>query len=47
LLLRDAVAPYTASWNLRKVAKGVHTIKAKAIDNAGNAAEQSISVTRN
>jgi hypothetical protein len=47
LLARDTSAPYAANWNLRKAAKGVHTIKARAIDGAGNAAEHSISVTRN
>jgi uncharacterized repeat protein (TIGR01451 family) len=47
LLARDSSAPYSASWNLRKAAKGAHTIKARAIDGAGNAAEHSISVTRN
>jgi len=47
LLARDASAPYSANWNIRKVAKGLHTIKARAIDNAGLAAEQSISVTVN
>jgi len=47
LLARDTSAPYAANWNLRKAAKGVHTIKARAIDAAGNAAEHSISVMRN
>ena len=46
LLMRDSAAPYIASWNLRKVASGSHTIKVVATDNAGNKAEQSISVTR-
>jgi hypothetical protein len=47
LLARDTSAPYSASWNLRKAGKGVHTIKARAIDNAGNTTEQSISITVN
>ena len=47
LLARDTASPYTASWSLRRVAKGLHTIKARAIDTAGNAAERSISVTLN
>ena len=47
LLARDTGAPYSANWNIRKVAKGLHTIKARAIDNAGLMAEQSISVTVN
>ncbi len=47
LLVRDTASPYTASWSLRRVAKGLHTIKARAVDTAGNAAERSISVTLN
>jgi hypothetical protein len=47
LLARDTSAPYAANWSLRKVAKGAHTIRARAFDNAGNMAEQSITVTRN
>lgn len=47
LLVRDTGTPYTANWNLRKVPAGAHTIKARAIDKAGNATEQSISVTVN
>ncbi len=47
LLARDTSAPYSANWNLRKVGKGSHTIKARAIDNAGNAAEQSVTITVN
>jgi chitinase len=45
LLARDTSTPYTANWNLRKASKTTHTIKVRAIDNAGNAAEQSIIVT--
>lgn len=45
LLARDTGVPFTASWGLRKAARGAHTIKARAIDNAGNASEQSITVT--
>jgi hypothetical protein len=44
LLARDMSTPYPASWNLRKVAKGAHTIQVRAIDKAGNVAAQSISV---
>ncbi|MES2716618.1 MAG: Ig-like domain-containing protein [Pseudomonadota bacterium] len=44
LLARDTSAPYTASWSTRKVVKGQHSIKARAIDNAGNVAEQTVAV---
>ncbi len=47
LLARDTAAPYTANWNLRRASRGAHTIKARAIDNAGRATEQSIAVTLN
>jgi hypothetical protein len=47
LLARDTATPYTANWNIRKASKGLHTIKARAIDNSGLASEQSISVTVN
>jgi hypothetical protein len=45
LLVRDTGAPYSATWNARKAALGSHTLKVRALDNAGNAAEKSISVT--
>lgn len=35
----DTSSPYTASWQLRKVPKGGHTIKVRAYDGAGNVAE--------
>lgn len=47
LLVRDTSAPYSAKWNLRKVAKGTHTIAVRATDAYGNVATQSINVTRN
>jgi hypothetical protein len=47
LLARDTAAPYSANWNLRKAGKGVHTIKVRAIDNAGNAAEQTLTISVN
>jgi hypothetical protein len=47
LLARDTSAPYSASWSLRRVAKGSHTLRARAVDTAGNSAEQSIVVTVN
>lgn len=46
LIGRNTAAPYTATWSSRKAAVGGHTIRVRAIDNAGNAAEQSISVTK-
>jgi hypothetical protein len=47
LLATDTGTPYTATWSARKAAKGLHTIRARALDAAGNAAEQSVSVTVN
>ena len=41
----DARAPYTASWNTKKVAAGTHTISAKAWDASGNSASTSVTVT--
>lgn len=46
LIARDAAAPFTATWNARKAAPGAHSIKVRAIDAAGNASEQTISVNR-
>jgi hypothetical protein len=45
LLASDTRSPYTASWNLRRVAKGAHTITVRAVDGAGNATTQQVSVT--
>lgn len=42
LLARDTAAPYAASWNLRKAGRGVHTVKVRAIDNAGTVTERSV-----
>jgi Bacterial Ig domain/Gametolysin peptidase M11 len=47
LLATDSGAPYAANWNLRKAAKGSHSIRVRALDTAGNAAEQVITVTVN
>ena len=47
LLARDTSAPYSAKWNLRKAAKGVHGITVRATDALGNSATQSIQVTVN
>jgi hypothetical protein len=47
LVGRDTSGPYSISWALRKVAKGPHTVMARAIDNAGQKSEQSIAVTLN
>ena len=44
LIGRDISAPYSVSWNLRKTAKGAHTLSAKAIDAAGNAKTVTINV---
>ena len=46
LLSTDTSGPYTVRWNLRKAASGSHTIKVRAVDAAGNAGEQSITVTK-
>ncbi|HET9978714.1 MAG TPA: Ig-like domain-containing protein [Burkholderiaceae bacterium] len=45
LIGSDASAPYSVTWNLRKTAKGAHTLRARAVDGAGNAAEASVAVT--
>jgi hypothetical protein len=45
LITSDTSGPYSANWNLRKAGKGLHTIRVRAVDNAGNAAEQTISVS--
>lgn len=46
LVSRDAASPYVTTWNSRKAAAGSHTIRVRAVDNAGNVAEQSIVVTK-
>ena len=40
------VAPYTYTWNAKKVAKGPHTIMATATDTAGNNASTSVTVNK-
>ena len=47
LLATDTAAPYTASWNLRKATRGLHTITAVATDNVGISMTTQISVTLN
>lgn len=48
LLGTDTSAPYSTSWQLRKVSKGVpHTVTVRAYDGAGNKAETSSSVVVN
>jgi subtilisin family serine protease len=42
----DVSAPYTCTWNSRKVSSGPHTIKATAWDAAGNSTSASINVTK-
>jgi hypothetical protein len=44
LLGKSTVSPYTFSWNSSAVANGTHTIKATAVDAAGNASSVSIQV---
>ena len=46
LLARDTSAPYSVSWDLRKVIRGMHVITVRATDTLGNSASQNISVTR-
>jgi thermitase len=41
----DTKAPYTASWQSRKSSNGPHTITARAFDAAGNASEDTHTVT--
>ncbi len=45
LMARDASAPYSVNWNLRKAPKGLNTLRVRAVDNAGNATEDSFNVT--
>ncbi len=47
LLGTDTSAPYSVNWNLRKTAAGGHTIRVRALDTQGNAAEKSITVSVN
>jgi hypothetical protein len=47
LLAQDTAAPYTTSWNLRKLSTGVHTVMVRATDNAGNVTQQSTSFSVN
>lgn len=42
----DTAAPYTCTWNTKKVNGGTHTITAKAWDTAGNTSTASITVTK-
>ncbi len=45
LLSTSTSAPYSATWNLRKVTRGAHSISVRALDAAGNATQKSLSVT--
>jgi large repetitive protein len=45
LIGSDSAAPYSVNWNLRKATKGAHTLRVRAVDAAGNAAEASVAVT--
>jgi thermitase len=42
----DTAAPYSCSWNTKKVGSGTHTITAKAWDTSGNTSSASIAVTK-
>ena len=41
----DTTAPYARGWNSATVANGSHTLMVQAVDNAGNAATSSVTVT--
>lgn len=45
LIGTSSAAPFSASWNLRKAGRGLHTVRAKAFDRSGNSSEVSVSVT--
>jgi len=45
LVGRDTGAPFSAAWNSRKAGFGSHRIMVRAVDAAGNKAEQSVDVT--
>lgn len=45
LVASDASAPYAANWNARKASLGLHTVRVRAVDAAGNASERTVSVT--
>ncbi len=47
LLSTDTSSPYSYSWNSTTVADGVHSLKAKSIDNAGNSFSVTVSITVN
>jgi len=47
LLATDTASPYSATWQLRRVAKGPHTITVRAYDRAGNRSETTAGVTVN
>ena len=42
----DTTAPYSCTWNTKKVKSGTHTISATAWDTSGNSASASITVTK-
>jgi hypothetical protein len=47
LLARDTAAPYGANWNLRKIGRGAHTLRVRAIDNSGLVTDRSVTFTVN
>lgn len=46
VVARVAAGSLSYKWNLRKVARGSHSISAEALDAAGNSGKASVSVTR-
>ena len=47
LIGRDTGPPFAANWNSRKAAAGLHLIRVRAIDAAGNVTDQTISMSVN
>ena len=46
LLATDTTAPYTATWDTRKLSRGTHEMSVVALDSSGNSASTSISVMK-
>ena len=47
LIASDTGAPYSVTWQLRKLAKGSHTLRVRALDGAGSYANATTTVTVN
>jgi hypothetical protein len=43
----DTTAPYTRSWDTTSFTNGPHTVRAQAVDNAGNSTDTTVSVNVN